>query len=475
MASSTSSAITKGWLDYLKPHQQSNQGDDPNYWASTPENLIASSRAVNFSIGTGSQVFSSILSKCTQAQHELIISTCFWAKSPSQDAIYTLLVRLSNKGMSQNRKIQVRICFSSQSFMQKLFQTSSLDGRVYLPSEWVSLGLPSPEYLRGIELVVKCIFVRPFSVMHSKFILVDRKLAFMPSCNVSWEDWFEGCIEMRGGVAEKLFEFWAAFWSRGGASLPPLPSVEIADCISPFTDPPLPDIEVPETISPFTDPLLNQVSFLPSSPTTETILLPSPHHINPHFIPFFPSTPPPTPLNTFLLHAFGQARNSIYIQTPNLTSVPALNALFSALTLGVSVTIVTSSKLMILEQLVTAGTITEFEIWKLHRRYQTLVNQYHRKLISDNSDAEGQPTRPGTLKIGYYHARIGESEGEPVKSHLKLAIIDEEITVLGSGNMDRASWYTSQELGVALISKNIAGKIRNCVSEALERRVEYVY
>ncbi len=62
-----------------------------------------------------------------------------------------------------------------------------------------------------------------------------------------------------------------------------------------------------------------------------------------------------------------------------------------------------------------------------------------------------------------------------MKSHLKLAIIDQKITVLGSGNMDRASWYTSQELGVALISKDVAGKIRTCVNEALERRVDYVY
>jgi len=68
------------------------------------------------------------------------------------------------------------------------------------------MGLPAPDELLGLEMVVKMVFVRPFSVMHPKFVLVDRQRAFMPSCNVSWEEWFEGCIEMRGDIAGKLFE-----------------------------------------------------------------------------------------------------------------------------------------------------------------------------------------------------------------------------------------------------------------------------
>ena len=61
-----------------------------------------------------------------------------------------------------------------------------------------------------------------------------------------------------------------------------------------------------------------------------------------------------------------------------------------------------------------------------------------------------------------------------MKSHLKLMIVDEEITVLGSGNMDRASWFTSQELGVALLSKEVAGNVASCVALGLEDRVEWI-
>lgn len=53
-------------------------------------------------------------------------------------------------------------------------------------------------------------------------------------------------------------------------------------------------------------------------------------------------------------------------------------------------------------------------------------------------------------------------------------IVNEEITVLGSGNMDRASWFTSQELGVALLSKEVAGDVASCVGLGLEDRVEWI-
>ncbi len=36
------------------------------------------------------------------------------------------------------------------------------------------------------------------------------------------------------------------------------------------------------------------------------------------------------------------------------------------------------------------------------------------------------------------------------------------------------SWYTSQELGVALFSKDVASEVKKSVDEGLEGRVEYV-
>lgn len=424
--------ITEGWLYNLKKNNSSARTDSPNYWAPDASNLITTSQPLSFSLGTGCQILTSTLQKCEATTHELLIVTCFWATSASQQEISSLLSKLSAKGLAQNRKINVRLCFSSRSITQKLFQTSSLNGKIYPPSTWIDMGLPAPEDLTGLEMEVKSVFVRPFSVMHPKFILVDRKLAFMPSCNVSWENWFEGCIEMRGGITEKLFDFWIAFWAQGKTDLPAfLPTDD--DFVA--TNVPTPGPDTATKPAPPTQ-LITQTNFPPSHHPPQTILLPSPHHFNPRFLILSTPAPPPTPLNTFLLQAFSHATSTIYVQTPNLTCFPVISALHSALLRGINVHLVTSSRLMILEQLVTAGTITEFEVWKLRRWYKKVCGKRNKRV-----DLERGENNVGGLKIGYYHPREGVlGEEEPVKSHLKLVIVDEEVTILGSGNMDRARY-----------------------------------
>jgi phosphatidylserine/phosphatidylglycerophosphate/cardiolipin synthase-like enzyme len=123
--------------------------------------------------------------------------------------------------------------------------------------------------------------------------------------------------------------------------------------------------------------------------------------------------------------------------------------------------------MMILEQLVTARTITEYEIWKLVRRYRKLIA----KRITPSELEEGR-REVGILKIGYFRPKMGEEE--PVKLHLKCTMVDDEIAVLGSGNMDRASWWTSQELGIAVFGREVVGEIGRCVEGGLRERIEWV-
>lgn len=467
--------IANEWL--LTYSRNASLTDRPNYFTTSPQTLISQSRPLSYTIGNGHQIFtSSIIPECLETEHELILVTCFWARSTTRDAISALLRKLSKKALARQdgKRITVRICFSSVSIWQKLFQTSSLDGKVYDEDEWAGLGLPSQEELRGLDLVVKSIFVRPFGVMHPKFVVIDREKAFMPSCNVSWESWFEGCIEMKGEICLRLLEFYNDFWTRGSKKLD---ESWTKDYVSRKSNHGV-----------LEESLINSRAFTNRDfawrESLQTILLPSQHHINPRFSPFSQSIAPPTPLNTFILQAISQARTSIYIQTPNLTCRPLIRALIAALKRGVNITITTSQNLMILEQLVTAFTITSFEIWKLQRAHARLSRSYLSSTSSSSSsspsnrDIEAQLPRPGDLWIQHFTPKVGgEGHGkdEVVKSHLKLLIVDQEVTVLGSGNMDRASWFTSQELGVAVVDGEFARSVGECTEEALEGRIRWVY
>jgi len=411
--------------------------------------------------------------------------TCFWAESATQVAFASAIKDLNARALASNRRIRVRIGFSSYSLWQKLTQTSSLSGKEWPPSTWPgTFGLPAQAELLGLDITICSIFVWPLSVMHSKFVICDRERLFLPSCNVSWEEWFEGCIELRGDIVGQALLFWDAFWARNETLMllpsdPGLIAGNVASGRDFIVDPEQGIVD----IAALEQPLQVSLSSIGSVPT---IFLPSPHHRNPRFrpSPFFSSCPPPppTPLNTFLLTAFGAAKRNIYIQSSNLTSQPVLDAILAALQRGVNVQVISNRRMQVAEQLITAGRLTEWALEDLWRSYMNATS-LHRLAgyLDDEEDLEAGPSDYGTLEISYYKrptGRRGENGGPgkwPVKSHLKLTIVDEEIVVLGSGNMDRASWYTSQELGVAFFSHEMAGNIMRAVKDGLKRCLERVH
>lgn len=447
------------WQNMMKSVYESNAAD-PNYFATNPETLESEAQLDSFHVGNGEDLYSHMTTAIEKAREEVVLITCFWARSTSQEKLAASLKRLSDRVVSNGEsKVRIFIGFSSLSALQKLFHTRSLHGESYPPSSWHGkLLLPDPADLLGLDIQIKSIFVVPFSVMHPKFTIIDRKLLFLPSCNVSWESWFEGMIVLSGAIVGQFVRFWHEYWIRTGSE------IELDTTFS--------DQSSNASMMAFNldrEPLwgaahdgiaLNHITKCYSQ------FLPSPHHVNPRFS--FPwqeaGPPPPTPLNIFLLELIGSATSSVYIQTPNLTSPPVLKLILRSLRLGVNFHIITSERLMILEQLVTAGTTTS-------RCVKKLTKLYKRSRASPRwSDEEMGEVPVGNLKIQYYRPQNGGSSAEPVQSHLKLTIVDDEWIVFGSGNMDRASWYTSQELGVALRSGGLVSEVRKVVDRQMTGR-----
>ncbi|EEH48038.1 uncharacterized protein PADG_04122 [Paracoccidioides brasiliensis Pb18] len=450
--------------DPLEAHQHSSLADS----------ATAASLEPSFCTGTGDSLLSNyILPDLETADQEVIFVTCFWAaKSKSRQHFFKTLQRLSAKVIRKRRastnpittpveNIKVYLCFSSVSILQKLKHTKSENGYIYEPSEWnQKLGLPKPSQIPGVDLTVKSIFIRPFSVMHPKFAIVDRKFVWVPSCNVSWESWFEGAFRLRGSIVEKFYTWWAQVWAP--VITPESPQTiglqDTADRAT--TSGILPPMILPRQESPLR--LIKSFPNISSSQDVTTLFLPSSHHQDPQFrpCPFQCAVPEPrTPLNAFTSFLFASAKKEIYIITPNITARPVVNGLLKALERGVDVTIVTNTNLMVLEQLVTAGTTTK-------RCMKDLIRQHKKLLKSGARDEEegGQETNTrGELRIRYWEARnMGRDvNGESAfrRTHLKLTIVDRAVVIFGSGNMDRASWYTSQEVGVAMYSTDVAKKI----------------
>lgn len=153
------------------------------------DTLLTQAQVHSFHLGSGDDIYSSVLPELIDAEQEVILVTCFWALSSTQQQLCDALKRLSEKAIDIGRTIRVRICFSSLSLIQKLFHTRSPSGHIYSQSQWQRrFGLPAQHEISGLDLQIKSIFVLPFSVMHPKYIIIDRKRVFLPSCNVSWEN-----------------------------------------------------------------------------------------------------------------------------------------------------------------------------------------------------------------------------------------------------------------------------------------------
>lgn len=421
----------------------------------TPHNpaaLVSTSTPLSLRVGSGASIFAdALLPAIASARREVILVTCFWAESESLTGLKETLAELARTRAGRIERgdevdeLTVRVCFSSRSLWQKLSHTWSKKGHVYPPGKLPGLGLPDEKLLRGarMDLRVKSLFFFPFSVMHPKFLVVDGARAWVPSCNVSWETWFEACVEFEGPAVEVLLEFYRATWEYGEVQRP---RAAVGNGFQAKSG--------SSAVHRESNPAGN-VHYFPQtgSAAVPTVILPSSHHWNPRFnsvvpflpIPFLEEPPPPvTPLNAALLALFENAQRHIQILTPNLTCRTVETSLLSALERGVDVSIVTSRNLMVLEQLVTALTTTSARLPALTRAYEQLLFRYETERDSDPEAGRGV----GRLEVRYYKPEPGARGGEPVVSHVKMARVDGEFVVLGSGNMDRASWYTSQELGV---------------------------
>ena len=456
--------------------------------------LFSRSTPISFCLGTGADIYDNVLiPSILSAKFEVILVTCFWARSKTQSALSDALSELSRRRRTAIEHqlsnggplipvLRIRICLSSLSILQKLFHTSSRDGYVYPPSSWPSaLGLPDESLLATarIDLQVKSLFFLPFSVMHPKFLIVDQTRAFVPSCNVSWESWLEGCVGISGDAVAGLHSFYSRTWEGPSFRTRFTASESVGARVSGLDE--SPGHAVPAT-----------GLDVPSKPI-ETIILPSSHHRNPRFHPFpwqAAPTAPRTALNLAMLQLVADAQNKIYIQTPNFTSQPVLSALLAALERGVDVVIVTSRNMMLLEQLVTAGTTTSWCLRSLIQKFCRMASSNRRPRASGGYDTldqlEAQLPATGHLRISYYRPPPGGRKShlppagapfseDPLQSHLKLTIVDGGFTLLGSGNMDRASWFTSQELGVLFCDQRFAATVQDHVSTALNNRLELIF
>ncbi|KAG8420098.1 hypothetical protein J3459_011410 [Metarhizium acridum] len=89
-------SFVRPWKELLLSRQREQLGDLPDHHARDPESLITTSSLQTLYIGTGHSIFTrGILPAILGARSSVHFVTCYWAASPSLDAIRDTLLQLA--------------------------------------------------------------------------------------------------------------------------------------------------------------------------------------------------------------------------------------------------------------------------------------------------------------------------------------------------------------------------------------------
>ncbi|CAF5173760.1 unnamed protein product, partial [Rotaria magnacalcarata] len=139
--------------------------------------------------------------------------------------------------------------------------------------------------------------------------------------------------------------------------------------------------------------------------------------------------------------AFRYAKKSIFIQSPTLNASPAIDGIIAACRRGVVVTIWLGLGFNdLVEGFGTfQGGTNEHVVKKLYKK------------LRDGND--------GAIKYLQVYWYTGKDQTRPLhfsqkqrNCHIKFMSIDDQVAIMGSGNMDSQSWFHSQEANVMIDS-----------------------
>lgn len=237
------------------------------------------------------------------------------------------------------------------------------------------------------------------------------------------EDWYEIAVRMEGSIILPFLDYFFRYYRPSRGTVLPCPvavrNVQISEAFAELHGQSLYGFHSREV----------PITFLACGPSRLGTL------------PFAPIRALPA---RFQIEAISHARRSIFMQSPNLTSRGIIHAIKGALLKSVSVEIYLPRNMMIFESIVTGLSTTSC-------RVKFLQKWAKRRM-------------PVNLKVEWFKSDDSqEFRVEDDKSHVKFMVVDEELVVVGSSNLDRASACTSGEVNVAISDPEIARMVLGAV------------
>ncbi|UJR24611.1 hypothetical protein I4U23_005986 [Adineta vaga] len=152
------------------------------------------------------------------------------------------------------------------------------------------------------------------------------------------------------------------------------------------------------------------------------------------------------------LYAFRYAQKSLFIQSPNFNATPAVDGIISACRRGIKVILWLDLGYNYLKE--GFGTFQG-------GTNEHIVKKIYKELKSHDNGAEKN------LQIFWYTAkdqtRPCHFSEKKRNCHIKFMSIDDQVAIVGSGNMDTQTWFHSQEMNTMIDSPVIVKEWMNAL------------
>ncbi|EEH35897.2 phospholipase D Active site motif protein [Paracoccidioides lutzii Pb01] len=437
-----------------------------------------------------------------RAEKEVFLATNYWIFSRCSTIITDALREISVRAGKRGTKVVVKIMYDraqlKQIFKSRLFVYPKVATDVHVQ-------LPPPEHIPNLDLEVMNYHDPVLGTFHSKFMIVDRRLALLQSNNIQDNDNLEMLVRLEGPIVDSLYDMAIISWNTKMRPMLPMinspaasdkpPSfadhisrtgperitgamstessqagmLERNDNLSRDCEEYLPDIVAEAAgiqarlrrrgfenkVEAIARPLNiikrpNVLGDTPEWPDEDDMIpyiLHSPHKPFPMALvcrepcPALNRSSVYTPQNVAFLSAIRNARRTIFIQTPNLNAEYLLDPILEAVRRGVEVTCYLSLGYN------DAGQLLPFQ----NGTNEMISNRLYNSLSSEEEKSR--------LRIYNY---VAKDQTRPINNkfkqrscHIKLMIVDEHIAIQGSGNLDTQSFYHSQEANVLLDSTEV--------------------
>ncbi|PNY26772.1 Uncharacterized protein TCAP_03292 [Tolypocladium capitatum] len=445
-----------------------------------------------------------------RAEREVFFATCSWSPSVAQRLVKNALIELSRRAGQRRQRVVVKMMYDKAGAANAFDSHQAVKPAAYTSK---SIQLPSPEEIPNLDLRVVSLHKWVLGTLHAKFCVVDRKVAAVMSNNMEDNDNLEMMTHVEGPIVDSIYDTALITWNNhldpplpshdapateGGlstsdqephyvdrgpgrdqdqivvdghaqAGLPehtpgdPHYDIDVAaeitrmqSCYSTKPD---------ETRLQAANRQLNLAVKKPIGPTGPEI--PDEEEMTPyvstattHPVPMALVSRAPygpvdsknvnVPQNEAWLSLIRNAKQHIFIQTPDLNAAPLVSALAAALKRGVEV--------------------TYYVCFGYNDPGEMIPGQGGTNDQAAQALITSLPPNGPELELLHIYSYIGKDQDRPIhhyfhsrSCHIKLLIVDRVVGVQGSGNQDTQSWFHSQEVNIMVDSQEICGKWREAI------------